>query len=294
MTTKITYTEKGISRDINESDYIMLWQFLNQAFTPPTSPLSDMGIIETGKLREKRIFKGYVATGSGTISMRDVPSAKGRIITELPKRTKGDVYSIEGYPDWYKFCPDGSSDSGYVPAEYIKEFTDSADIKELCILADSVYGADAKTGYALIEEWLYDMEVSSIEHKDNSTTSTRTYTWKTYKTVNGKYGEVNSFKINGFKCNKLVVSYSPDKGITSLSAYMDINEVGLVEHNARKLLASIVAEFGDPLDYHEFQKDGKWSISGKFSNTPFTKGTLRFNFYETKSAVSAELYLNFS
>lgn len=74
--------------------------------------------------KETYLFYGVVATDSGTLNLRDKPSTDSNVITQLDKGTKGSVYRIDGYSDWYKFYSD-QGQSGYVSAQYIKEYKET-------------------------------------------------------------------------------------------------------------------------------------------------------------------------
>lgn len=74
--------------------------------------------------KENYAFYGIVSTESGSLNLRDKPSADSNVIAQLDKGTKGSVYTIEGSPDWYKFyVEDGKS--GYVSSQYIKEYKET-------------------------------------------------------------------------------------------------------------------------------------------------------------------------
>lgn len=77
------------------------------------------------ELKETYAFYGIVSTESGTLNLRDKPSTDSNVIKELPKGTKGSIYYIDGYSDWYKMYTDDGQ-SGFVSAQYIKEYTDSS------------------------------------------------------------------------------------------------------------------------------------------------------------------------
>lgn len=74
---------------------------------------------------ETYAFYGIVATESGTLNLRDKPSTDSNVIKELSKGTKGSIYYIDGYSDWYKMYTDDGQ-SGYVSAQYIKEYNESS------------------------------------------------------------------------------------------------------------------------------------------------------------------------
>ena len=76
--------------------------------------------------KENYAFYGIVSTESGSLNLRDKPSADSNVVAQLEKGTKGSVYTIEGYSDWYKFYSD-QGQSGYVSAQYIKEYDYSSD-----------------------------------------------------------------------------------------------------------------------------------------------------------------------
>ena len=277
---KYTYTEKGVTREISSDDYTKMRQLLNEAFYPPASPLSDMGIIDTAKLKEKLLYKGFVSA-SDTISMWDVPSENGRVITQLTPRTKGDVYSVEGYPDWYKFCPDGSSESGYVSADSIKELKDSVDIEDICMLADSLYGKSSDQVDSELREWLSDLGMTDI------TDGGSRYNWSRNRTVNGQYIQEHFFKIKDYRCFQIEINYDyVDKSDLSSYGAKEIRFILDTEGSTRRLLADIVSLYGDPSNYSEGSSGG---ISCKFNNTAFTKGELYFNYcintllYNTKN-----------
>lgn len=75
--------------------------------------------------KETYIFFGVVSTESGALNLRDKPSADSNVIAQLEKGTKGDVFSIEGISDWYKFITSDGKE-GYVSAQYIKEYDHSS------------------------------------------------------------------------------------------------------------------------------------------------------------------------
>jgi len=75
--------------------------------------------------KETYIFFGVVSTESDTLNLRDKPSADSNVIAQLEKGTKGDVFSIEGISDWYKFITSDGKE-GYVSAQYIKEYDHSS------------------------------------------------------------------------------------------------------------------------------------------------------------------------
>lgn len=74
--------------------------------------------------KENYAFYGIVSTESGSLNLRDKPSADSNVVAQLEKGTKGSVYTIEGYSDWYKFYSD-QGQSGYVSAQYIKEYKET-------------------------------------------------------------------------------------------------------------------------------------------------------------------------
>lgn len=76
------------------------------------------------ELKETYAFYGVVSTESGTLNLRDKPSIDSNVIKELPKGTKGSIYYIDGYSDWYKMYTDDGQ-SGFVSAQYIKEYTEN-------------------------------------------------------------------------------------------------------------------------------------------------------------------------
>lgn len=74
--------------------------------------------------KETYAFYGVVSTESDSLNLRDKPSIDSNVITQLSKGTKGSIYYIEGYPDWYKIYTD-SGYEGYVSAQYIKEYKEN-------------------------------------------------------------------------------------------------------------------------------------------------------------------------
>jgi len=123
-TTKYTLTENGVTKDLNQSEFNAL-NIFGDPFEPVSAPIEDMGVKYTKKAKETYLFKGYVATESDALNMRETPDANGKIITQLPKGSKGDIYTIEGNSEWYKIYPEGRGDSGYVSAKYIKEYIEA-------------------------------------------------------------------------------------------------------------------------------------------------------------------------
>lgn len=88
-------------------------------------PKSESTTTAQSEFKETYAFYGVVSTESDTLNLRDKPSTDSKVITELPKGTKGSVYYIDGYSDWYKIYTDGGQ-SGYVSAQYIKEYNESS------------------------------------------------------------------------------------------------------------------------------------------------------------------------
>ena len=119
--TKYTYTENGTTRRLDESEFKAISTFLGDPVEPNPTPLSDMGITVTKKPKETYLYRGYVATEKDPLNMRETPDTNGKVIAQLPKGTKGSVYTVDGVTGWYKFYPDGRTDYGYVSAQYIKE-----------------------------------------------------------------------------------------------------------------------------------------------------------------------------
>lgn len=69
--------------------------------------------------KETYKYIGVVTLNSGTLNLRDFPSTDSNVITQLNNGTRCSVYTLDGYPDWYKIYVNDVS--GYVAAQYIKE-----------------------------------------------------------------------------------------------------------------------------------------------------------------------------
>ena len=108
--------------------------------------------------KETYIFFGVVSTESDTLNLRDKPSADSNVIAQLEKGTKGDVFSIEGISDWYKFITSDGKE-GYVSAQYIKEYDySSGDISSTTTGEQTPWGTFTYTDDYNIDGQIYNPE----------------------------------------------------------------------------------------------------------------------------------------
>ncbi len=97
--------------------------------------------------KETYMFDGIVATESGSLNLRDKPSADSNVVAQLEKGTKGSIFNVEGYPEWYKIYTDDGR-SGYVSAQYIKEYDYSSDNSSSNIVGEQTpWGTFTYTNY---------------------------------------------------------------------------------------------------------------------------------------------------
>ncbi|MBR4627902.1 MAG: SH3 domain-containing protein [Ruminococcus sp.] len=120
----ITKTVNGAATVITEAESKAMADALAPEFTPALTPVGKLGITIETKPKDTYLYRGYVATEKDPLNLREEPSAEGKVIKQLPKGTKGDIYAVEGNSEWYKFVTD-AGETGYVAAKYIKEFKGS-------------------------------------------------------------------------------------------------------------------------------------------------------------------------
>lgn len=75
-------------------------------------------------LTETYAFYGIVATESDALNLREKPSTDSKVVTQLPKGSKVNVYYVDNYSDWYKIYAENGYE-GYVSAKYIKEYNEA-------------------------------------------------------------------------------------------------------------------------------------------------------------------------
>lgn len=126
--SKVMYHNNEVITE-SEADSILA-QYKNKQFD--SKPLTITSTAETttettvqSTPTETYIFFGIVATESGTLNLRDKPSTDSNVIAQLEKGTKGDIFRIDGIPDWYKMTTQYGQ-TGYVSAQYIKEYDHSS------------------------------------------------------------------------------------------------------------------------------------------------------------------------
>lgn len=113
------YTHNGDV--VSESEYNTLNAEFDSSYNwkkLDIKPLPDE-VQSTAAPKETYKYIGVVTLNSGTLNLRDFPSTDSNVITQLTNGTRCTVYSLDGYPDWYRIYTD--DESGYVAAQYIKE-----------------------------------------------------------------------------------------------------------------------------------------------------------------------------
>ena len=114
------YTHNGDV--ISESEYNTLNAEFDSSYNwkkLDIKPLPDE-VQSTAAPKETYKYIGVVTLNSGTLNLRDFPSTDSNVITQLTNGTRCTVYSLDGYPDWYRIYTDDLS--GYVASQYIQEY----------------------------------------------------------------------------------------------------------------------------------------------------------------------------
>lgn len=107
---------------ISESEYNALNAEFDSSYNWKKLEIKPLPAEVQSSAAPKETYKyiGVVTLNSGTLNLRDFPSTDSNVITQLNNGTRCSVYTLDGYPDWYKVYINELS--GYVSAKYIQEF----------------------------------------------------------------------------------------------------------------------------------------------------------------------------